>query len=126
MLRDLCAATNRREGAKSILEPVGPEWFMVEGDLVKTQRIAQNLLLNVIKYTEKGGVKVGWSEVAPQTYERWMLYVQDTGPGFRTRPGYPARPSNQEIHGRGSGGGTGGRKCRPGVNLCRSRTDASA
>jgi signal transduction histidine kinase len=64
------------------LESDGLESFMIEGDLVKTQRIAQNLLLNAIKYTEEGGVKVGWAEVAPRTYERWMLYVQDTGPGF--------------------------------------------
>jgi hypothetical protein len=66
------------------LESDGLESFMIEGDLVKTQRIAQNLLLNAIKYTEEGGVKVGWAEVAPRTYERWMLYVQDTGPGLET------------------------------------------
>ena len=27
-------------------------------------------------------MKVGWGEVAPHAHERWMLYVQDTGPGF--------------------------------------------
>lgn len=83
MLRDLCAALKSAAQERNLFfESVGPESFMVEGDSVKTQRIAQNLLLNAIKYTEEGGVKVGWSEVAPQTYERWMLYVQDTGPGF--------------------------------------------
>ena len=83
MLRDLCAAMNPAAKEQNLfLESVGPQSFMVEGDSVKTQRIAQNLLLNAIKYTAQGGVKVGWSEVAPQTYERWMLYVQDTGPGF--------------------------------------------
>jgi signal transduction histidine kinase len=64
------------------IELDGPSLFMVQGDAVKTQRIAQNLLLNAIKYTEQGRVKVGWGEVAPDAYERWMLYVQDTGPGF--------------------------------------------
>ncbi len=83
MLRDLCAAMRSAAKERNLfLESVGPESFMVEGDSVKIQRIAQNLLLNAIKYTEKGGVKVGWSEVAPQTYERWIMYVQDTGPGF--------------------------------------------
>jgi signal transduction histidine kinase len=83
MLRDLCAAMKSAAKERNLfLESVGPQSFMVEGDSVKTQRIAQNLLLNAIKYTAQGGVKVGWSEVAPQTYERWMLYVQDTGPGF--------------------------------------------
>jgi signal transduction histidine kinase len=83
MLRDLCAAMKPAAKERNLfLESVGPETFMVEGDSVKIQRIAQNLLLNAVKYTEQGGVKVGWSEVAPQTHERWMLYVQDTGPGF--------------------------------------------
>jgi signal transduction histidine kinase len=83
MLRDLCAAMKSAAKERNLfLESVGPQSFMVQGDSVKTQRIAQNLLLNAIKYTAQGGVKVGWSEVAPQTYERWMLYVQDTGPGF--------------------------------------------
>jgi signal transduction histidine kinase len=83
MLRDLCAAMKSAAKERNLfLESVGPDSLIVEGDSVKTQRIAQNLLLNAIKYTEKGGVKVGWSEVAPQTYERWILYVQDTGPGF--------------------------------------------
>ena len=90
MLRDLCAGTKSAAKERNLfLESVGPESFMVEGDSVKTQRIAQNLLLNAIKYTEKGGVKVGWSEVAPQTYERWILYVQDTGPGFADGPVTP-------------------------------------
>ena len=83
MLRDLCAGMRAAAEERNLfLESEGPESFMVEGDTVKIQRIAQNLLLNAIKYTEEGGVKVGWAEVAPQTYERWMLYVQDTGPGF--------------------------------------------
>jgi signal transduction histidine kinase len=79
----LCTAMKSAAKERHLfLESMGPQSFLVEGDSVKTQRIAQNLLLNAIKYTDRGGVKVGWSEVAPQTYERWMLHVQDTGPGF--------------------------------------------
>ena len=83
MLKELCAAMKPMATARNLfLQLEGPSSFMVQGDAVKTQRIAQNLLLNAIKYTEQGRVKVGWGEVAPHAYERWMLYVQDTGPGF--------------------------------------------
>ncbi len=83
MLEELCAAMKPMATERNLfLELEGPSLFMVQGDAVKTQRIAQNLLLNAIKYTEQGRVKIGWGEVAPHAYERWMLYVQDTGPGF--------------------------------------------
>lgn len=83
MLEELCAAMKPMATERNLsFELEGPSLFMVQGDAVKTQRIAQNLLLNAIKYTEQGRVKVGWGEVAPDAYERWMLYVQDTGPGF--------------------------------------------
>ena len=102
MLRDLCAAMKSAAKERNLfLESVGPDSFIVEGDSVKTQRIAQNLLLNAIKYTEKGGVKVGWSEVAPQSYERWILYVQDTGPGFEdgsvTPLAHAIKKSTEEV-----------------------------
>ncbi|MEX0801997.1 MAG: sensor histidine kinase [Candidatus Binatia bacterium] len=92
MLRDLCAAMKPMANERNLfLESEGPDSFIVEGDDVKTQRIAQNLLLNAMKYTEQGGVKVGWGEVAPQSYERWrwMLYVEDTGPGFENGAATP-------------------------------------
>lgn len=83
MLEELCAAMKPMATERNLsFELEGPSLFMVQGDAVKTQRIAQNLLINAIKYTEQGRVKVGWGEVAPDAYERWMLYVQDTGPGF--------------------------------------------
>ena len=91
MLRDLVAAMKSAAKERNLfLESVGPDSFIVEGDSVKTQRIAQNLLLNAIKYTEKGGVKVGWSEVAPQTYERWICMCK-TPVQVLKRLGYPAR-----------------------------------
>jgi signal transduction histidine kinase len=40
----------------------GPAKLAVEGDAVKVQRIAQNLLLNAIKYTTSGGVAVSWGD----------------------------------------------------------------
>jgi signal transduction histidine kinase len=83
MLEELCGALRPMASERKLdLELDGPSLFMVQGDAVKTQRIAQNLLLNAIKYTEQGRVKVRWGEVAPNTSERWMFSVQDTGPGF--------------------------------------------
>jgi signal transduction histidine kinase len=65
------------------LKAEGPDTLRVEGDAVKIQRIAQNLLLNALKYTERGGVKVTWEESATVDQERWALCVEDTGPGFQ-------------------------------------------
>jgi signal transduction histidine kinase len=102
MLRDLCAAMQSMATEQNLfLETEGPAPFMVHGDSVKIQRIAQNLLLNALKYTEQGGVKVSWGEVAPQTYERWILCVQDTGPGFQDGPvtplAYALKKSTEEV-----------------------------
>src|SRR5262249_57579873 len=60
----------------------GPASLQIEGDAIKTRRIAQNLLLNALKYTEQGGVRVSWAETKVGDLERWVLNVQDTGPGF--------------------------------------------
>jgi signal transduction histidine kinase len=54
----------------------------VEGDAIKVRRIAQNLALNALKYTEKGGVLVSCSEVSAGEVPRWALCVQDTGVGL--------------------------------------------
>jgi signal transduction histidine kinase len=64
------------------LHSEGPPALPVEGDRVKVRRIAQNLLLNGLKYTDHGGVMLKWDRVASGTVERWSLCVQDTGPGF--------------------------------------------
>jgi signal transduction histidine kinase len=59
----------------------GPGTLPVEGDAVKVQRIAHNLTLNAVKYTEHGGVRLTWGPLEDET-DRWTLCVQDTGPGF--------------------------------------------
>ena len=64
------------------LRSEGDETLPVEGDVVKVRRIAQNILLNALKYTQKGGVTVGW-EVAPST-DYWQFTITDTGPGLST------------------------------------------
>jgi signal transduction histidine kinase len=71
------------------LEVCGPQALAVEGDSVKVRRIAQNLLLNALKYTHTGGVVLGWGDAAAADARRWCLTVQDSGPGFHAGPGAP-------------------------------------
>ena len=58
----------------------------VEGDAVKVRRIAQNLLLNALKYTERGGVLVTWGDTVARDDGRWVLTIEDSGPGLSCRP----------------------------------------
>jgi signal transduction histidine kinase len=67
----------------------GPPGLGVDGDAVKLRRIAQNLILNAVKYTHKGGITVTWGDSAADDARRWLLSIQDTGPGFHTDSGQP-------------------------------------
>lgn len=60
----------------------GPDVFKVRSDAVKLQRIAQNLVLNAIRYTRRGGLKLSWGDSGPEDPDRWMLAIADTGPGM--------------------------------------------
>ncbi len=59
-----------------------PPELHVDGDVVKVRRIAQNLILNALKYTVSGGVLVSCTPVHADVPERWSLCVQDTGVGL--------------------------------------------
>lgn len=74
----------RKQGVSSLL---------IEGDWVKLQRVAQNLLLNAVKYTQVGGVTLSWKTGGAK--QRWCLMVTDTGPGLST--------ANQQASGEGIG-----------------------
>jgi signal transduction histidine kinase len=76
------------------LSGVGPMSLPVEGDAVKVRRIAQNLLLNALSYTQLGRVIVAW-ETSGAGAERWMFTVQDSGPGLST--GGPAAPLSNAL-----------------------------
>jgi signal transduction histidine kinase len=67
------------------LKTSGPQTLLVEGDAVKVQRIAQNLILNAISVTTVGGVCVEWQERNLSGLQQWLLCVQDTGPGFQSQ-----------------------------------------
>jgi signal transduction histidine kinase len=71
------------------LSAKGPAGFAADGDEVKIRRIAQNLILNAVKYTRQGGVTVTWGDSASNDPQRWLLTVEDTGPGFHTDSGQP-------------------------------------
>jgi signal transduction histidine kinase len=85
LLQQLC------EGVRSIaqerhlfLRCNGPDGFAVEGDQVKIRRIAQNLILNAVKFTQKGGITVSWGDIGDNDPKRWELCIADTGPGMHS------------------------------------------
>ena len=67
----------------------GPTGFATDGDAVKIRRIAQNLILNAVKYTRHGGVTVTWGDSTSDDPKRWVVCISDTGPGFHTASGAP-------------------------------------
>ena len=84
MMRELCASMQPMASERNLfLKAEGPTTLSVRGDAIKVQRIAENLLVNAIKYTERGGVKVTWDATETGGVKRWELCVQDTGPGFQ-------------------------------------------
>ncbi|MGH8274937.1 MAG: sensor histidine kinase [Gammaproteobacteria bacterium] len=57
----------------------GPEALTVEGDAAKVRRIAQNLILNALKYTSAGSVEISWQA---ESRGHWSFRVHDTGDGL--------------------------------------------
>ncbi|GAB4006552.1 hypothetical protein GCM10028808_08610 [Spirosoma migulaei] len=64
-----------------LLKADGPASLPVASDPLQFQRIIQNLVLNALKHTPTGWVSVCWSR---ETETRWMVSVQDSGPGLPT------------------------------------------
>ena len=60
----------------------GPAGFSADGDAVKIRRIAQNLILNAVKFTRQGGITVTWGDSSTDDGKRWELCIADTGPGL--------------------------------------------
>ena len=97
LIGDFCTASQPSAGALGLfLESAGPEVLPVQGDRSKILRILQNLLLNALKYTSKGGVSVSWDVDSGRDTDRWTFSVSDTGPGID--PGTDA-PLAQHLHG---------------------------
>lgn len=98
MIAELCEAlrSTAEDGGLSF-KVEGPPSLPVEGDAGKVRRIAQNLILNAIKYTQSGGVTVTWGESREGGPDRWRLRVEDTGPGFHAGPGAPLADALEEA-----------------------------
>ena len=95
LLRDFCTASQAAATDRGLfLKMDGPSALPVEGDKPKVQRILQNLLLNAVKYTQRGGVSVTWGLDKTRDTDRWTFSVQDTGPGIDEAV---AAPLAQEI-----------------------------
>ena len=62
-----------------------PPLLPVDGDPVKVGRIVQNLLLNALKYTERGGVLVTVRAHRLGSVPSWEVCVEDTGVGMDDR-----------------------------------------
>ncbi|MEO6081468.1 MAG: sensor histidine kinase [Steroidobacteraceae bacterium] len=83
MLKQLCETLRPLATERSLFfKAEGPPSLSVGGDVVKVQRIVQNLVLNALKVTKSGGIKVTWAECGSTARPQWMVCVQDTGPGF--------------------------------------------
>ena len=78
------------------LHTEGPVNLPIRGDAIKIQRIVQNLLLNALKYTRRGGVTVTWLSEGPL---RWLLLVEDTGPGLseKSATALSMEPSLEQV-----------------------------
>jgi signal transduction histidine kinase len=52
-------------------------------------------VLNALKVTQRGGIRVLWDERADSGGQQWELCVQDTGPGFQ--PQSPSAPLERAL-----------------------------
>ena len=83
MLKDFCEPLRVIAAQRNLfLRTDGAEQLLVEGDPIKVQRIAQNLITNAIKATERGGVRLTWEERRTGERRQWIMCVQDTGSGL--------------------------------------------
>lgn len=86
MLTELCEASKTIADRKNLsITFNGTESILVESDPVKVRRIAQNLILNALKYTSDGNVSVEWQHLPPSAGfpdGAWQIRVTDTGPGI--------------------------------------------
>lgn len=90
LLKEYCDTTRALASEKGLfLVARGTTPLMIDGDGPKIQRILQNLVLNAIKVTESGGVKVTWEANDDERRPHWALCVQDTGPGFSSGSASP-------------------------------------
>lgn len=85
-VRDVCRSFDSVATEQGLfLKFSAPALLPVDGDPVKVGRIVQNLLLNALKYTERGGVHVTVRANRLGSVPGWELCVEDTGVGMDDR-----------------------------------------
>ena len=83
LMREFCDAMRPLATERNLfLRCEGPDSLPVVGDAAKVRRIAQNLVLNALNVTERGGVRITWQHGPANSINQWVLCIQDTGPGF--------------------------------------------
>lgn len=90
VVREMCDAYEllaRERGL--LLQRSLPAALRVEGDATKVVRIAQNLVMNALKYTASGGVQVIVRAEPDRAPSRWDLVIADTGAGLLASAGTP-------------------------------------
>jgi signal transduction histidine kinase len=96
LLREYCDTVRPLFQQRDLfLRTEGPPSLWVESDAAKVHRIAQNLVLNALHVTQRGGVRLMWEERSASGVGRWLLCVQDTGPGFQAES--PAAPLEDAV-----------------------------
>lgn len=73
------------DGRGLFLDVKGPATLPVAGDPAKVGRLVQNLLVNALKYTVRGGVTLSLGIEG----DNWWVMVKDTGPGLLAGRGAP-------------------------------------
>jgi signal transduction histidine kinase len=85
-VREVCQTYESVAAERGLfLKFTAPAMLPAEGDPVKVARIVQNLLMNALKYTERGGVCVTLSAQRVGEMRSWVLSVEDTGVGIEDR-----------------------------------------
>ena len=93
-LRDLVAELRPMAADKELgLAFHCPDDFTMETDISKVRRIAQNLVINAIKYTHRGEVVIAVCRDA----KCWTLEVRDTGPGMQDKLGSPVATQLDDV-----------------------------
>jgi signal transduction histidine kinase len=103
LIRDLADSLQPLAAQRGLfLKVQTPAALLAQGDAVKVRRIAQNLVLNALKYTDQGGVVVSCTESTSGDVRRWALCIQDTGVGIdgasETPLAHAISEATQEAH----------------------------
>ena len=97
LLKELCDSFQSFAADRGLfLQCEGAPSLPVQGDAINLQRIAQNLVLNALKYTACGGVNVTWNALEIEGRQRWAFTISDTGPGFQNAAAAPLAGAIEE------------------------------